>query len=381
MSDQPHTTHPWTPQGENPYLSKEVDGWEDLPRREAPPSHPQENADTTQMMSEQPTVLADADATQLVRAPETLDATSMINAGSPPAPTDATVVDTSLMGYGASSHGRPHVDPSTPVSHQASPAVDVARAEVARNALDNRDAFGQHASQTSAHGPFGRPPKSASAYEGYGIAKGSVSRQREPLAAKRLRFWRWFRTLPILCLVVMAVASVALSHLSGATLRHWLYPVHYAQQITAQAERYGIDPTLVASVIKAESNWVPNAESSVGAQGLMQVMPETARDLARRGYVGSSRYDPTDLMDPETNIAYGTAYLASLMKATGSEERAIASYNAGPNAVSGWEGEGDSFSDAIQYPETRIYLEKVQSALDHYRELYPQGLQDDGSQP
>ncbi|TGY62294.1 lytic transglycosylase domain-containing protein [Muricaecibacterium torontonense] len=179
----------------------------------------------------------------------------------------------------------------------------------------------------------------------------------------------------------MAVASVALSHLSGATLRHWLYPVHYAQQITAQAERYGIDPTLVASVIKAESNWVPNAESSVGAQGLMQVMPETARDLARRGYVDSSRYDPTDLMDPETNIAYGTAYLASLMKATGSEERAIASYNAGPNAVSGWEGEGDSFSDAIQYPETRLYLEKVQSALDHYRELYPQGLQDDGSQP
>ena len=69
------------------------------------------------------------------------------------------------------------------------------------------------------------------------------------------------------------------------------------------------------------------------------------------------------------------------MKATGSEERAIASYNAGPNAVSGWEGEGDSFSDAIQYPETRLYLEKVQSALDHYRELYPQGLQDDGSQP
>lgn len=180
-------------------------------------------------------------------------------------------------------------------------------------------------------------------------------------------------------MVVMGLMAAGLSLLPGTAVRHWLFPVHYAQAVQDSAERYGVDPALVAAVIKSESNWVSTARSGAGAEGLMQLMPSTAKELANRGIVDASAYDPDKLSDPAVNIEYGTAYLASLLRSTGSQDRAVAAYNAGPGAASSWDDGGSNFKDAIEYPETRLYLEKVTEAYEQYQKLYPDGLVDDAA--
>lgn len=256
------------------------------------------------------------------------------------------------------------VAPSAAAAVRQRPVADLGRAEAARDMLDRQAAWG------SADREGWRPGKPSKRQGGRSVSKG-------PLARRRLRFWRWFRTIPILLMVLAALLSVGLSVLPGATLRHWLYPVHYADAVTRSASVHGVDPYLVAAVIKSESNWVSTARSGAGAQGLMQIMPDTARELASEGYVDSSVYDPDDLADPVTNIEYGTAYLSYLLDTTGSVDEAVAAYNAGPGAASQWKGAGGDFADAIEYPETRLYLERVLEANDQYRSLYPDGLVDD----
>ena len=93
------------------------------------------------------------------------------------------------------------------------------------------------------------------------------------------------------------------------------------------------------------------------------------------GLVRSSAYDPTDLTDPSTNIEYGCAYLAYLSSQCDSTDEVIAAYNAGLGTVESWkEGHPSDFSDAITYPETKLYLQRVNDAYVHYQELYPNGI-------
>lgn len=200
---------------------------------------------------------------------------------------------------------------------------------------------------------------------------------RKKINPKRLRFWRWFRTIPILLMVLALALSWFFSEFPVPSIGRLFYPVSSASAIEQAASDYGVDPDLIAAVIKSESNWDSSALSSVGATGLMQVMPSTAQDLAARGIVDSSVYDPSNLTDPTTNIEYGTAYLAQLLKNTGSTEEAIAAYNAGPGATTSWKStasDGDEFTDLIQYPETASYLRNVMSAYEQYQKLYPDGL-------
>ena len=101
-----------------------------------------------------------------------------------------------------------------------------------------------------------------------------------------------------------------------------------AEAIVRHARAHGLDPLLVAAVIHVESHYDPRAVSPVGARGLMQLMPATASELARRS--GSPR---PELFDPETNVALGTRYLAQLLRDFGSADRALVAYNAGPAAA------------------------------------------------
>ncbi len=126
---------------------------------------------------------------------------------------------------------------------------------------------------------------------------------------------------------------------SGSTLNP---SVPYAAQIEAAASRNGVDPTLLAGLIKAESGFDPNAGSSAGAQGLTQLMPETASGLG-----------VTNPLDPEQAIEGGARLLHEhLEKFDGNTELALAAYNAGPGAV-------EQYGGIPPYPETQAYVKKV----------------------
>jgi soluble lytic murein transglycosylase-like protein len=124
----------------------------------------------------------------------------------------------------------------------------------------------------------------------------------------------------------------------------------YGAEITAAAQRNGLDPALLAGLIKQESGFNPNAGSPAGAQGLCQLMPGTARGLG-----------VTDLHDPVQSIEGGAKYLAQQLKTFhGDVARALAAYNAGPGAVQRYGG-------VPPYAETQNYVRAVQANAASFR--------------
>jgi soluble lytic murein transglycosylase len=134
-----------------------------------------------------------------------------------------------------------------------------------------------------------------------------------------------------------------------------------------------VEPGLVYAVMREESGYRPEVVSISGARGLLQIMPETGERLALRESL--SEFSPDDLFIPSINIRLGSAYLEQLMmRFDGRKSAAIASYNAGPEAVSGWLAAGpfedDEWVEAIPYDQTREYVKRVLRSLHVYRALY-----------
>ena len=151
------------------------------------------------------------------------------------------------------------------------------------------------------------------------------------------------------------------------------YPLHYETIIDAHADNYGLPPSLVASVIFAESGFDPQAESSAGAIGLMQLLPDTAQGIA--DHTGGGNYTTADLYDPELNIRYGAYYLARMQRKYSdhpqSLDLALAAYNAGQGNVDRWVAEAGAGQPVrIPFRETRNYIRKVHDVQDVYRNAY-----------
>ena len=123
----------------------------------------------------------------------------------------------------------------------------------------------------------------------------------------------------------------------------------YDDLIGETARDYRLPPALVKAVIAAESAFDPSAVSHRGAQGLMQLMPETAASLG-----------VDDPLEPESNVRGGAGYLRAMIDRYGDLSRALAAYNAGPSAV-------DRYGGVPPYPETRDYVDRV---LTYYRSYH-----------
>ena len=154
-------------------------------------------------------------------------------------------------------------------------------------------------------------------------------------------------------------------------------PLSDASVIREQAAEKHLDPALIAAVIYAETKFDPRP-SSAGAQGLMQILPETAYYLAHLS--GGTTFTAGDLASPRINVAYGSYYLRYLLDHyDGNEMLALAAYNGGVTNVDQWlahaRAEGTSLSEeTIPFPETREYVRRVLSAQRDYRTIYARQL-------
>ena len=149
--------------------------------------------------------------------------------------------------------------------------------------------------------------------------------------------------------------------------RIW-YPLRYSANVRVYASQDHLDAALLAAVIEAESKFNANAQSSAGAVGLMQLTPSTAKGIAQ--YTGGSRFQVSDLENPDINIRYGAWYLGHLLEKYRDERLALAAYNAGQQNVDSWQ----SRHVGIQFSETRDYVNKVERLKKIYRRAYASEL-------
>jgi soluble lytic murein transglycosylase len=150
------------------------------------------------------------------------------------------------------------------------------------------------------------------------------------------------------------------------------YALPYRAEIRRWSARAGVDPLLVAGLMRQESAFEKAAHSDANAMGLMQLEPETAHLMARKVRI---RYLEARLFDPDYNIRLGTYYLSQLEKQFGGVEWALAAYNAGEDRVTAWTTgqtyrEPAEFVDSIPFTQTRDYVEMVSRNADIYRRLY-----------
>ena len=160
------------------------------------------------------------------------------------------------------------------------------------------------------------------------------------------------------------------------------FPTPHSDLMQVATGQLGLDMAWVYGLIRQESRFIMNARSHVGASGLMQLMPATARHVAKK--IGMNGFSQGQVNDPQTNITLGTNYLKMVLdQLDGSQAMASAAYNAGPKRPSNWRKtlaqpvEGAIFAETIPFAETRDYVKNVLSNATYYAALFegrPQSL-------
>ena len=155
-----------------------------------------------------------------------------------------------------------------------------------------------------------------------------------------------------------------------------MYPKKYEEVVATYSQKNNIDENLVYAVIKAESNFEASAISNKNAIGLMQLMEETAKEVAKKNDIELDLTDiKKDLCDVNNNINIGTKYLSTLIEKYENKEVALAAYNAGIGNVDNWIEKGIIKKDGsdienIPYKETNNYVRKILRDYKIYKELY-----------
>jgi soluble lytic murein transglycosylase len=155
---------------------------------------------------------------------------------------------------------------------------------------------------------------------------------------------------------------------------HGLFPLPYWDALRRYSEENGLDPYLVASLIRQESEFNPDAISHANAYGLMQLLPRTGKGEAKKE--GLPHYSTNSLLDPSTNIELGTRYFRQMVDHFGGQiEYALAAYNAGEERVADWRASGnyrdiDEFVESIPFTETREYVQAIVRNKEVYKRVY-----------
>lgn len=201
-----------------------------------------------------------------------------------------------------------------------------------------------------------------------------MSRKKKKEKNVAARIMIVFGALSLAALLTLFIALVI--RVGNEQYTYSSYPVKYASEVEAAAKKYGVSKYLIYAVIKAESDFDPEAESRAGAVGLMQIMP-VSFEWIQEGH--SDGHDPSvtfeDLRDPALNIDYGTHLLSILIDMYGNEETAVCAYNGGLGNVNSWL-QNDKYSsdgktlDIVPFEETDNYRSRVMRYESIYRRLY-----------
>ncbi len=158
-----------------------------------------------------------------------------------------------------------------------------------------------------------------------------------------------------------------------------IFPLDFWPLITKYAKAHDLDPYLLAALVAQESTFTPEIRSFANAYGLMQVIPDTGRAVARQ--LGIRQFSTSMLTNAETNVRIGTKYFKDMVVKFGGVHYALAGYNAGPHRVVAWRQEApglpqDEFIDNIPFTETQTYVKRILGTAEDYRRLYGTGVLD-----
>jgi soluble lytic murein transglycosylase len=198
--------------------------------------------------------------------------------------------------------------------------------------------------------------------------------RRDARRAVRRRRLRIGLAVAVIALVAALVSRPSLHD----AVQEIALPLRHEDIIRQQASQKELDAALIAAVIYAESRFRDGQRSHAGAEGLMQITPATAHDIARKS--GGTAFVTGDLATPQVNISYGAWYLRYLLgRYAGNRTFALAAYNAGEGNVDRWidqarRRDGDLTIAAIPFSETRTYVQRVLDAREQYRTSYADEL-------
>ncbi len=179
----------------------------------------------------------------------------------------------------------------------------------------------------------------------------------------------------IIFLTVVLIIFVFLMIFKSSILKI-IYPKKYEQEVSTYSQEYNVEEELIYAVIKAESNFYEKAVSNKNAIGLMQIMEETAKDVANKASIELDDNNiKEELFNASKNIQIGTKYLSTLLDLYQNKEVALAAYNAGIGTVNNWIEKGIIKKDGsdienIPYKDTNNYVRKILRDYKIYTDLY-----------